>query len=168
MSRPNNPINAPSHHGAVGYMIERLKGRPSYTCDTSRAKDLELAFKSVAYANEFGSLTRTSVQADQAAVHSLLEALEDCIIASFRGIYANANIVMSKRDHLFDWKYFSFTSMDNMLTKISKKQTTGAAPVPFDRDIHKTFFTPLVEACIKSLERRDRVKYLRRPQHQCK
>ena len=56
MSRPNNPINAPSHHGAVGYMIERLKGRPSFQTDTSRAKDLELAFKSVAYANELGSL----------------------------------------------------------------------------------------------------------------
>jgi hypothetical protein len=168
MSRPNNPINAPSHHGAVGYMIERLKGRPSYTCDTSRAKDLELAFKSVAYANELGRLTRTSVQADQAAVHTLLEALEDRIIARFRGLYAEANIVMTKRNPLVDWKYFSFTSIDNILTKISKKQPTGAAPAPFDRDIRKTFFTPLVEASIKALEQRDLVKYPRRPQHQCK
>ena len=72
MSCPTNPIYAPNHHGAVGYMIERLKGRPSFQTDTRRAKDLELAFKSVAYANELGSLTRTSVQADQAAVHTLL------------------------------------------------------------------------------------------------
>ena len=167
MSRPNNPINAPSHHGAVGYMIERLKGRPSYTCDTSRAKDLELAFKSVAYANELGRLTRTSVQADQAAVHTLLEALEDRIIARFRGLYAKANIVMTKRNSLFEWKFFSFTSIDNTLTKIAKKQSTGA-PVPFDSDIRKTFFTPLVEASIKALEQRDLVKYPRRPQHHCK
>ena len=167
MSRPNNPINAPSHHGAVGYMIERLKGRPSFQTDTSRAKDLELAFKSVAYANELGRLTRTSVLADQAAVHTLLEALEDRIIARFRGLYAKANIVMTKRNPLFDWKYFSFTSIDNTLTKIAKKQTTGA-PVPFDSDIRKTFFTPLVEASIKALEQRDLVKYPRRPQHQCK
>ena len=75
MSRPNNPIHAPSHHGAVGYMIERSKGHPSFQPDTSCSNDLELAFKSVAYANEFGSLTRTSVHADQAAVHTLLEAL---------------------------------------------------------------------------------------------
>jgi hypothetical protein len=167
MSRPNNPINAPSHHGAVGYMIERLKGRPSYTCDTSRAKDLELAFKSVAYANELGRLTRTSVLADQAGVHTLLEALEDRIIARFRGLYAEANIVMTKRNSLFEWKFFSFTSIDNTLTKIAKKQTTGA-PVPFDSDIRKTFFTPLVEASIKALEQRDLVKYPRRPQHHCK
>ena len=106
MSRPTNPIHALNHHdhGAVGYMIERLKGRPSYTCDTSRAKDLELAFKSVACANELGSLTRTSVQADQAAVHTLLEALEDRIIARFRGLYAKANIVMTKRNPLIEWK----------------------------------------------------------------
>jgi hypothetical protein len=167
MSRPNNPINAPSHHGAVGYMIERLKGRPSYTCDTSRAKDLELAFKSVAYANELGRLTRTSVLADQAGVHTLLEALEDRIIARFRGLYAEANIVMTKRNPLVDWKHFSFTSIDNTLTKIAKKQSTGA-PVPFDSDIRKTFFTPLVEASIKALEQRDLVKYPRRPQHHCK
>ena len=167
MSRPNNPINAPSHHGAVGYMIERLKGRPSFQTDTGRAKDLELAFKSVAYANEFGSLTRTSVHADQAAVHTLLEALEDRIVARFRGLYAKANIVMTKRNSLFEWKFFSFTSIDNTLTKIAKKQTTGA-PVPFDSDIRKTFFTPLVEASIKALEQRDLVKYPRRPQHHCK
>ena len=121
LSRPTNSIHAPNHHGAVGYMIERLKGRPSFQTDTSRAKDLELAFKSVAYANEFGSLTRTSVQADQAAVHTLLEALEDRINARFRGLYAKANIVMIKRNSLFEWKFISFTR-----ARIAKKQTTGS------------------------------------------
>ena len=167
MSRPINPIHAPTHYGAVGYTIERLKGRPSFKTDTSRAKDLELAFKSVAYANELDSLTRTSVQAAQAAVHTLLEALEDRIIARFKGLYAKANTVMTKRNPLSEWKFFSLTSIDYTITKTSKKQTTGS-PTPFDRDIRKTFFTPLVEASINALEQRDLVKYPRRPQHQCK
>ena len=148
-------------------MIERLKDCPSYTCDTGRAKDLELAFKSVANSNELGSLTRTSVQADQASVHTLLEALKDRIIARFRGLCAKANTVITKRNPLFEWKFFSFTSIDNTLTKIAKKQTAGA-PVPFDSDIRKTFFTPLVEASINALEQRDLVKYPRRTQHRCK
>ena len=131
-------------------MIERWKGRVSFQCDTSCAKDLELAFKLVAYANELGSLTRTSVEADQAAVHTLLEAREDHIIARFRGLYAKANIVRTKWDLLFEWKGFAFTSIDNTLTKISNKQTTGS-PTPFVRGIRKTLFAPLGEASIKAL-----------------
>ena len=64
MPRPTNPIHPLSHHGVVGYMTERLNDRPSFQCDTSHANDLELAFKSVAYANDLGSLTRTSVTLD--------------------------------------------------------------------------------------------------------
>ena len=149
-------------------MIERLKGRLSYQCDSSRAKDLEQAFKSVAYANELGRLTRTSVEANQAAVHTLLEALEDRIIARFRGIYAKANIALTSRNPLSKWTYFSFTTMDNILTKISKQQKANSAPVPFDADIRKTFFTPLVEASIKALEQRDLAKYPRQAQHKCR
>ena len=165
-SSPTNAIHSGSHHGAVGYMIERLKGRPSFQTDSSRAKDLEQAYKSVAYANELGRLTRTSVEANQAEVHTLLETLEDRIIARFRGIYAKTNIVITKRNPLFEWKYFYFTTMENTLTKMSKKQT-GSTAVPFDADIRKTFFTPLVEASIKALEQCDLAKYPRRAQHRC-
>ena len=166
MSRPSNPIQSSSHHGAVGYMIELLKGRSPLACDSTRAKELVLAFKSVAYANELGSLTRTSVEADQAAVHTLLDALEDRIIARFRGLYAKAGIDISKRNPLFDWKSFEFTTIDNKLTKISKKQSTPGTP--FCSDIRKTFFTPLVEADIKALEQRDLAKYSREPKHKYK
>ena len=148
-------------------MIERLKGRPSLQCDTNRDKDLELAFKSVAYAIELGSPKQTSVEADQAAVRTLLEALKDRIIARFGGLYAKANIVMTKRNPLFEWENSDFTSINNTLTKIPKKQITGS-PTPLDCDIRKTFFTPLVEASTKALEQRDLVKYPRRPQYQCK
>ena len=60
MSEPNPAIHAPNHYGAVGYMTERLKGRPSFQTDISRARNLELTFKSVAYANELDRLTRTT------------------------------------------------------------------------------------------------------------
>ena len=147
-------------------MIERLKGRPSYTCDTSRAKDLELAFKSVAYANELGRLTRTNVLAHQAGVHTLLEVLEDRIIARFRGLYRKAGIVLLKQNPLFKWTAFEFTTLDNKLAKIGKKQPEGTQ-LPFEQDIRKTFFTPLVEADIQKLEKRDLTKYPRRPRPQC-
>ena len=166
MSRPANPIQSTSHHGAVGYMIEMLKGRVPLLSDSTRAKELVLAFKSVAYANELGSLTRTSVEADQAAVHTLLDALEDRIMARFRGLYAKQGVAMSKRNTLLVWKTFDFTTIDNKLAKISKKQSTPGTP--FCSDIRKTFFTPLVEADIKALEQRDLAKYPREPQHICK
>ena len=166
MSRPSNPIQSSSHHGAVGYMIELLKGRPPFSCDSTRAKELVLAFKSVAYANELGSLTRTSVEADQAAVHTLLDALEDRIIARFRGLYAKEGIAMTKRNTLIGWKSFDFTTIDNKLTKIAKKQSTPGTP--FCSDIRNTFFNPMVEADIKALEQRDLAKYPRDPKHKCK
>ena len=164
MSRPVHPINAPNQHGAVGYMIERLEGRLPWQCDISRANNLELASKSVAYADELNRLTRTSVLADQAAVHTLLlEALEDRIIARFRGLYANEGIEVSNRNPLLDWKSFEFTTIDNKLAKIAKKQTNGA-PMPFNPDIRKEFSTLLVEAGIEALEQRDLAKYPRQPQ----
>ena len=166
MSQPGTAIRAPEHHGAVGYMIERLKGRPSFQTDISRAKNLELAFKSVAYANELGRLTRTNVLAHQAEVHTLLEVLEDRIIARFRGLYKKAGIVLLKQNPLFKWTAFEFTTLDNKLAKIGKKQPEGTH-LPFEQDIRKTFFTPLVEADIQKLEKRDLKKYPRRARHQC-
>ena len=166
MSQPGTAIHATEHHGAVGYMIERLKGRPSFQTDISRAKNLELAFKSVAYANELGRLTRANVLAHQAGVHTLLEVLEDRIIARFRGLYRKAGIVLLKQNPLFKWTAFEFTTLDNKLAKIGKKQPEGTQ-LPFEQDIRKTFFTPLVEADIQKLEKRDLTKYPRRPRPQC-
>jgi hypothetical protein len=167
MSQPGTAIQATEHHGAVGYMIERLKGRPSFQTDISRAKQLELAFKSVAYANELGRLTRANVLAHQAGVHTLLEVLEDRIIARFRGLYTKAGIALPKANPLSKWTSFDFTTLDNKLARIGKKQAEGTH-VPFVKDIRKTFFTSLVEADIQKLEKRDLTKYPRRPRHQCK
>lgn len=130
MLRPATPIDVADlrETGAIGYMEERLKGRPDAPNEKTRGDGVYHSFKSVLMPGEEETLSPQRYAEARVEVTNLLEILEDRLIARLRRLFIKYGITMGANSGLATWSKLAYNTLDG---KFSQLQGTKKNPGPY-------------------------------------
>ena len=129
--------------GAIGYMEERLKGRPDAPHEKTRGDGVYHSFKSVLMPDEEETLSPQRYAEARVEVRNLLETLEDRLIARLRRLFNKFGITVGAKYGLTIWSKLAYNTLDG---KFSQLQGTRSNPGPYpNARVHFLLGVPPVE-----------------------